>query len=433
MNATMLKPIGMVLILALATGCDRVEPGPVANSAGRAPDTIVAVGYLANRGYSDIDDLPPRPTPAYSTEVAPIIEQYCLTCHDNAAAEGGIVLDQFRDEVPDLKHRPLLLRVADALRSESMPPEGEPRAEPEARGILDAWLDAALGPDDHTRGQVTVRRLNRAEYNNTIRDLIGLDLRPADEFPADDIGYGFDNIGDVLATPPILVEMYLTSAETVIGAAFRSPEVRARIMTPPANTHPTGLPAVHAAGPHATRKQGPPDYQRRRPDPDLKRQQRIYDILRGFADRAFRRPATHDELMRLLGIVLSAEKDGEIEESAIQRGLQAVLVSPHFLFRVEPDHERRLIGHRACRITISTSPRGSLTSCGAACPTKNYSDWRLGRRSVVEKTFRPRLYGCFAIPGRTRWPRTSPVSGSRLASSRNSRPTRSSSPSSTNR
>ena len=55
-------------------------------------------------------------------------------------------------------------------------------------------------------GRVAIRRLNRAEYNNTIRDLIGLDLRPADEFPSDDVGYGFDNIGDVLSTPPVLLE-----------------------------------------------------------------------------------------------------------------------------------------------------------------------------------------------------------------------------------
>ncbi len=55
--------------------------------------------------------------------------------------------------------------------------------------------------------RATIRRLNRTEYNHTIRDLIGLDLRPADDFPADDVGYGFDNIADVLATPPILVEM----------------------------------------------------------------------------------------------------------------------------------------------------------------------------------------------------------------------------------
>ena len=64
---------------------------------------------------------------------------------------------------------------------------------------------------------MTARRLNRAEYNNTIRDLLGVDFRPADDFPQDDSGYGFDNIGDVLSLSPVLLEKYLKAAE--IGGA----------------------------------------------------------------------------------------------------------------------------------------------------------------------------------------------------------------------
>ena len=101
-------------------------------------------------------------------------------------------------------------------------------------------------PDDRGAGRVAIRRLNRAEYNNTIRDLIGLDLHPADEFPSDDVGYGFDNIGDVLSTPPVLLEMYLAAAEKVIDAAFRSPEVRERIMNPPADMVPRAFRQVHS-------------------------------------------------------------------------------------------------------------------------------------------------------------------------------------------
>ena len=66
--------------------------------------------------------------------------------------------------------------------------------------------DAAAPPNP---GHVVVRRLNRAEYNNTVRDLVGLDLRPADDFPQDDTGYGFDTIGAVLSLPPVLMEKYL--------------------------------------------------------------------------------------------------------------------------------------------------------------------------------------------------------------------------------
>ena len=113
--------------------------------------------------------------------------------------------------------------MADNLRSESMPPEGEPRPEP--RGAARPSTPGSTPHSDRTARARAARHASAAstatEYNNTIRDLIGLDLRPADEFPADDVGYGFDNIGDVLATPPILVEMYLAAAETVIDAAFR--------------------------------------------------------------------------------------------------------------------------------------------------------------------------------------------------------------------
>ena len=62
-------------------------------------------------------------------------------------------------------------------------------------------------------GRVTIRRLNRTEYNNTIRDLVGVDFKPAEDFPADDVGYGFDNIGDVLSVSPLLLEKYLSAAE----------------------------------------------------------------------------------------------------------------------------------------------------------------------------------------------------------------------------
>ena len=112
------------------------------------------------------------------------------------------------------------------------------RPDAEELETLNSWLDTALVEDDGGAGRVAIRRLNRAEYNNTIRDLIGLDLRPADEFPADDVGYGFDNIGDVLSTSPILLEMYLAAAEKVIAEAFRSAVVRERLLNPPADTVP---------------------------------------------------------------------------------------------------------------------------------------------------------------------------------------------------
>src|SRR5467141_2035736 len=69
-------------------------------------------------------------------------------------------------------------------------------------------------------GRVTARRLNRVEYDNSVRDLLGVDLHPADDFPQDDSGYGFDNIGDVLSLSPVLMEKYLTAAEKISRTAI---------------------------------------------------------------------------------------------------------------------------------------------------------------------------------------------------------------------
>jgi hypothetical protein len=77
---------------------------------------------------------------------------------------------------------------------------------------------------------VTIRRLNRAEYNNTIRDLVGVDFQPANDFPSDDVGHGFDNIGDVLSIPPILFEKYLAAAEKVVELAYGDDPVRRRLV-----------------------------------------------------------------------------------------------------------------------------------------------------------------------------------------------------------
>ena len=101
---------------------------------------------------------------------------------------------------------------------------------------INAWLEAVVlktdctGPKDP--GRVTIRRLNRAEYNNTIRDLLGIDFHPAEDFPGDDVGYGFDNMGDVLSLSPLLFEKYLAAAETISARAMRESRDRILIVKP---------------------------------------------------------------------------------------------------------------------------------------------------------------------------------------------------------
>ena len=128
-------------------------------------------------------------------------------------------------------------RAVEKLRTGSMPPAGLPRPKQADVDAVIKWMVAAVvRADDQTKpnpGRVTAHRLNRAEYNNTVRDLLGVDIRPADEFPQDDSGYGFDNIGDVLSMSPVLMERYLTAADKLVRAALYGPEKLKPVMNRP--------------------------------------------------------------------------------------------------------------------------------------------------------------------------------------------------------
>ena len=160
------------------------------------------------------------PTPPGFDKVQPLVEKYCVKCHSGAKPRGGLALDAFKDMASVQKKPRVWEKVSEYLRGGMMPPEGKPKPTSAELDVFYAWLDADVlkvdctaGPKDP--GRVTIRRLNRAEYNNTIRDLVGVNFHPADDFPSDDVGYGFDNIGDVLSMPPILMEKYLAAAEKV--------------------------------------------------------------------------------------------------------------------------------------------------------------------------------------------------------------------------
>jgi hypothetical protein len=243
---------------------------------------------------------------AFASHVAPLLKAYCTGCHGGTKPKGGLALDAFRDETAALTDLNVWERVAHNVRAGDMPPAKRPKPTPAEVKLLTGWIDARLagaGCAKKDPGRVTLRRLNRAEYNNTIRDLVGVPFQPAEDFPADDVGYGFDNIGDVLSLPPILLEKYLAAAEKVVALAFADPEARRRIMI----CQPTEKTKAECA-----RK-----------------------ILERFTGRAYRRPPSEHEVERLAGFVKLAEEQGDPFEKGIQLAVQAVLVSPHFLFKVE--------------------------------------------------------------------------------------------------
>ena len=378
-------------------------------------------------------------------------------------------LDVFSDEQEALRHPGVWEDVLRMTRAGKMPPPGNPLPSQSSLRAVSSWIESQLAAMEQNRklrpGRVTARRLNRAEYNNTVRDLLGVDLRPADAFPVDDSGYGFDNIGDVLSISPLLMEKYLDAAGKLARAAiwerprwaeptrFRiqasrdatstaaigrvsaytedgsirlshnfpaaglyrfafgaidrrqqsddnsryllDTEPPPRLMTMLLKGKRIATKAVEAA-PYFDRTErvahrvepgqkelwlGFIDFTGRPMDPNAEYTQRkvwidyleingpyeadpvplpeshrriftcrplgeepwrpcAQEIFNRLASRAYRRPVSRTEMERLMRLANQAMRDGESFEGMVQTVVQAILVSPQFLFRIERDPAR---------------------------------------------------------------------------------------------
>lgn len=390
--------------------------------------------------------------------IQPILKAACLDCHTGAEADGGLALSNFKSTKGILKERKTWEKVIARLELGDMPPaEASPLAVAD-RKILVEWLRSAINDIEcgltPNPGSVTLRRLNRAEYRNTIRDLLGIDFPAAAGFPGDDVGYGFDNIGDVLTLPPLLMEKYMMAAEEISRKAILAPEpgpvfetsrkpsqlsagsagsangqiysfysngkISVEEQFPWKGTYmlDLGMTGSVAAGEYPqmrvsldgvkvkefsvrtelgdtpknfivpiriTRagkrtialeftndktveaKNGKPAEDRNITIYDLKIsgqkpaeplstdqlpeshrrivktvpgsgvsiEQAASEVLKPLASKAFRRPATANEVKRLSDLVKDVIESGESYEGGLQAGLQAILVSPSFLFKVE--------------------------------------------------------------------------------------------------
>jgi hypothetical protein len=391
--------------------------------------------------------------PTFTKDVLPFLKAHCFHCHgtEDGNNKADLTLSKYTDDLSVQQDRKVWDNVLHMLRTGEMPPmerKRPPAAEIEAvttaiEGVL-ANLDCSKMPNV---GRVTVRRLNRVEYNNTIRDLLGVDFQPAADFPQDDIGYGFDNIGDVLSTTPLLFERYLAAAESVLQKVITAPEtveakdvrlaglrvsrdageatngggvlyaegevgnevfleagdwniqvevyakqvgdekVRAAIRLNRDNIKefevtstnrnsaqiletkvrvPSGSVRLSAAflNPYVAPDSTDEDPKRRlffvrsiiadgphNPPPaasanqsrllahsdGLEPREAAREIITRFATRAYRRPVKPAEVEQVLRIYDLAEKEGEKHEERLRLALCRILVSPHFLFRVEND------------------------------------------------------------------------------------------------
>ena len=246
----------------------------------------------------------------FEHDVQPLLSRYCYGCHGEKK-KADLDLRVYTDEKSVAGQREVFEKVLKNLQAHEMPPENKPQPTAAERDLITRWVQSFFFPCDCNHpdpGRVTIRRLNRAEYNNTVRDLVGVTFQPAEDFPADDAGYGFDNIGDVLSLSPVLLEKYLAAAEKVLAAAMLNDLVSPSFANPA-------------------------------------EEQRARKIIKDFMRRAFRRPVSEAEVERYLTLFKSANADGESFEGSVKLALEAVLVSPQFLFRgelqPEPDNPAR--------------------------------------------------------------------------------------------
>ncbi|MFT5494949.1 MAG: hypothetical protein ACI9TH_000340, partial [Kiritimatiellia bacterium] len=382
--------------------------------------------------------------PVYAKDAEPLLVQFCYDCHGDDSDKGGVALDGYADTATLLSDHATWKLVRENLVTGKMPPEDKAQPSDAERKQLIAWIDQGvfqIDPRNPDPGRVTIRRLNRQEYNNTIRDLVGVHFQPANDFPADDSGYGFDNIGDVLTLSPLLVEKYLRAAEQVLEKALVTDVPKPGLVRISAKQMSGGnrdgedlrcLPSegeitfnheFEKAGEYlviikAFASQAGPETAKMRLEIDGKNREEFFvrattdarevyekklelaegrrkigveflndyykenegdrnlyveyvaiegpigealdrklpethkriifkepdagadltharEIITRFASRAYRRPVTEVELNRLLPFVRMAMAEGESWEAGIKLALQAVLVSPQFLFRGE--------------------------------------------------------------------------------------------------
>jgi hypothetical protein len=193
--------------------CSRVAPLAIGVAIALPFSLVVSSSSEANSE--------PTAIRAYETTVLPLLEKHCYECHGDGYDKGKVAFDQL--ETPEQILAPdLWVKVLVNTRAGLMPADQKPRLSASEQATLERWIKRdvfRIDPQNPDPGRVTVRRLNRVEYRNTVRDLLGVDYNTEHEFPPDDTGYGFDNIGDALTTSPMLMEKYVAAAQAIIKEA----------------------------------------------------------------------------------------------------------------------------------------------------------------------------------------------------------------------
>jgi uncharacterized protein DUF1592/uncharacterized protein DUF1588/uncharacterized protein DUF1587/uncharacterized protein DUF1585/uncharacterized protein DUF1595/cbb3-type cytochrome c oxidase subunit III len=190
------------------------------NVSRAALPLAIALGLIGPRSAGHAQ----QPAPAtFEHDVRPILDEVCTRCHNEKKANAGLNFTPFMNPSTIEAKRDTWEAIVDKVKSGDMPPADEDPLSAHERAAMVAYLESAFARDDRELqpdpGHVPAHRLTRFEYANTVRDLLGVDFRTTDEFPPDDSGYGFDNIGDVLTVSPALMQRYLAAAEKIAARA----------------------------------------------------------------------------------------------------------------------------------------------------------------------------------------------------------------------
>ena len=238
--------------------------------------------------------------PDFNKHILPVLDNYCLNCHDSESAKGDIDLEAALKRRPFVRDLALWQNVAERIRSGDMPPKGKDKPEDKEALMVRAWVQKEINGFDYGKvrepGNVPARRLSREEYNRTIRDLIGLDLKPADQFPMDFTGTsGFSNSANTLFMHTSHLDRYISASEMVIDAAQQDNKVWSQIT-----------------------RYG--DAQKN---------------LKVFIEKAYRRPVGEKELVPIIQVYKRNLNKRKSEKESFGNAMKVILVSPNFLMRVE--------------------------------------------------------------------------------------------------
>ncbi len=249
----------------------------------------------------------------FAVKVTPLLEKYCFECHGEKKQKGGIEVHHLTSADAALRHHRFLENIAEQVELGDMPPDDEDVLPTDAeRKLLVAEIRGVLeklekGDFPRNPGRTTVRRLNRNEYNNSVRDLFGVDFMPGRDFPSDGAGgEGFDNVGDALFVQPSLMEKYLAASRKVMAAIYEDPQRLDRVLVA-------------------------------KPGDKLPPERAARTVLLAHASLAFRRRVSDEDLAPLLDLFSKRLAAGASYEDALRAPLQALLVHPAFLFRAEAD------------------------------------------------------------------------------------------------